>query len=206
MLTCPFFNGGGEGDLILGRGLYLIRQSFIRRVVLPATYVLGGMVISINVYDKRLAYEESIRIPFIVRYPALIDEPGRRASQMILNIDLAPTLLDIVGIGIPSNMQGASLKPILASPGAPGRKSWLYEHFPVFPIPVPGITAVRTQRYKYVEYQNDVRPKELYDLKSDPKEMRNIISTPDGMRLAEELKKELQQLQNKTGYQFNNRG
>jgi len=192
--------------LILGRGLYLIRQSFIRRVVLPATYVLGGMVISINVYDKRLAYEESIRIPFIVRYPALIDEPGRRASQMILNIDLAPTLLDIVGIGIPSNMQGASLKPILASPGAPGRKSWLYEHFPVFPIPVPGITAVRTQRYKYVEYQNDVRPKELYDLKSDPKEMRNIISTPDGMRLAEELKKELQQLQNKTGYQFNNRG
>jgi len=184
----------------------LIRQSFIRRVVLPATYVLGGMVISINVYDKRLAYEESIRIPFIVRYPALIDEPGRRASQMILNIDLAPTLLDIVGIGIPSNMQGASLKPILASPGAPGRKSWLYEHFPVFPIPVPGITAVRTQRYKYVEYQNDVRPKELYDLKSDPKEMRNIISTPDGMRLAEELKKELQQLQNKTGYQFNNRG
>lgn len=192
--------------MILGRGLYLIRQSFIRRVVLPATYVLGGMVISINVYDKRLAYEESIRIPFIVRYPALIDEPGRRASQMILNIDLAPTLLDIVGIGIPSNMQGASLKPILASPGAPGRKSWLYEHFPVFPIPVPGITAVRTQRYKYVEYQNDVRPKELYDLKSDPKEMRNIISTPDGMRLAEELKKELQQLQNKTGYQFNNRG
>lgn len=197
MLTCPFFNGGGEGDLILGRGLYLIRQSFIRRVVLPATYVLGGMVISINVYDKRLAYEESIRIPFIVRYPALIDEPGRRASQMILNIDLAPTLLDIVGIGIPSNMQGASLKPILASPGAPGRKSWLYEHFPVFPIPVPGITAVRTQRYKYVEYQNDVRPKELYDLKSDPKEMRNIISTPDGMRLAEELKKELQPLLSK---------
>jgi N-acetylglucosamine-6-sulfatase len=159
-----------------------------------------------GLYDKRLAYEESIRIPFIVRFPALIKDPGRRAFQMVLNVDLAPTLLDVAGIEIPAHMQGKSLKQILMSPDAPGRKSWLYEYFPVFPIPIPGITAVRTERYKYVEYQNDVRPKELFDLTSDPKEMQNIIGTPAGKRLAEELLQEMNLLRKETGYRFHRRG
>jgi arylsulfatase A-like enzyme len=159
-----------------------------------------------GLYDKRLAYEESIRIPFIVRYPGLIKDPGRRASQMILNIDLAPTILDIAGIRIPSYMQGESFKPILQSADVRGRNSWLYEHFPVFPIPIPGITAIRTKRYKYIEYQNDVRPKELYDLKTDPKEKNNIIDTPDGKRLSEEMKKKKEKLEEETGYEFHNHG
>ena len=159
-----------------------------------------------GLYDKRLAYEESIRIPFIVRYPGLITDPGRRASQMILNIDLAPTLLDIAGIRIPPHMQGESLKPILLSAQAPGRDAWLYEHFPVFPIPIPGITAIRTRRYKFIEYQNDVRPKELYDLRDDPKETNNIIDTPVGKRLSEELREKKENLQKQAGYEFHNRG
>jgi len=70
----------------------------------------------------------------------------------------------------------------------------------------PGITAIRTGRYKYVEYQKDVWPKELFDLKSDPNEMENIIGTPAGRRLAEELRKEMHQLRKETGYQLRNRG
>jgi N-acetylglucosamine-6-sulfatase len=155
-----------------------------------------------GLYDKRLAYEESIRIPFIVRYPGLIKDPGRRASQMILNIDFAPTLLDIVGLDIPPNMQGKSIKPILQSPTAAGRQSWLYEHFPVFPIPIPGITAIRTNRYKYIEYQNDVRPRELFDLKNDPKEKNNIINTEKSKGIVEELKREQERLKKSTGYRF----
>ena len=159
-----------------------------------------------GLYDKRLAYEESIRIPFIVRYPGMVNDPGRRASQMILNIDLAPTLLDIVGVGIPTNMQGLSIKPILQSSTAAGRHSWLYEHFPVFPIPIPGITGIRTERYKYIEYQNNKRPKELFDLKSDPKEKHNIINTAKGQKLEKQLKQELERLKEVTGYRFLSRG
>ncbi len=159
-----------------------------------------------GLYDKRLAYEESIRIPFIVRYPAMIKDPGRRASQMVLNIDLAPTLLDLAGLDIPSNMQGQSLRPILQSPSAAGRQSWLYEHFPVFPIPIPGIAGVRTNRYKYVEYQNDKRPRELFDLSSDPKEKHNLINTGAGQKIEKELKRELERLKKETGYRFLSRG
>ncbi|MBW2412559.1 MAG: sulfatase [Deltaproteobacteria bacterium] len=159
-----------------------------------------------GLYDKRLAYEESIRIPLLVRYPGMIQDPGRRASQMILNIDLAPTILDLAGLSIPGPMQGQSLKPTLQSAGTPGRTSWLYEHFPVFPIPIPGITAVRTDQYKYVEYQNDVRPKELFDLQADPKEKTNIIHTREGRRLIPQLKQELERLKQETGYRFLTRG
>lgn len=147
-----------------------------------------------GLYDKRLAYEESIRIPFIVRYPGLIRDPGRRAPQMVLNIDLAPTLLELAGLATPDIMQGRSLVPVLANPAAPGRTAWLYEHFPVFPIPIPGITAIRTARYKYVEYQNDLRPRELFDLQADPREMTNLMDTPDGAAQADALKQELERL------------
>jgi N-acetylglucosamine-6-sulfatase len=159
-----------------------------------------------GLYDKRLAYEESIRIPLMMRYPKGIKDPGRRARQMVLNIDLAPTVLDLAGVGIPSHMQGRSVKNIVTSTNAPGRKSWLYEHFPVFPIPIPGITAVRTDDHKYIEYQNDVRPKELFDLRNDPREKKNIIETEKGKSLAHTLKTELERLKKQTGYRFFTRG
>jgi N-acetylglucosamine-6-sulfatase len=159
-----------------------------------------------GLYDKRLAYEESIRIPFIVRYPRLIQDPGRRARQMVLNIDLAPTLLELAGIVPPAALQGQSLVPIFETAATPGRTAWLYEHFPVFPIPIPGITAIRTERYKYVEYQKGLRPTELFDLKEDPREKINLIQTPQGANQAETLKRALEQLKIETGYRFHTRG
>ena len=153
-----------------------------------------------GLYDKRLAYEESIRIPFFVRYPGLISDPGRRAQQMALNIDLAPTLLELIGRKIPPGMQGRSLVPILRSKGAPGRKSWLYEHYPVYPIPIPGIAAVRTDTHKYITYQNNIRPPELFDMVSDPKEKHNLIGTPRGKELLPRLKSELEKIKATTGY------
>jgi arylsulfatase A-like enzyme len=159
-----------------------------------------------GLYDKRLAYEESIRIPFIVRYPRLVRDPGRRARQMVLNIDLAPTLLELAGIAPPADMQGHSLVPVLEDPTALSRTAWLYEHFPVFPIPIPGITAIRTERYKYVEYQKGLRPTELFDLKEDPNEKNNLVDTPEGKQQIELLKRELERLKKDTGYRFHTRG
>ena len=153
-----------------------------------------------GLYDKRLAYEESIRIPFFVRYPGLIPDPGRRARQMALNIDLAPTLLELIGRKIPPGMQGRSLVPILRSKDATGRKSWLYEHYPVYPIPIPGIAAVRTDTHKYITYQNNIRPPELFEMVSDSKEKHNLIGTPQGKELLPRLKSELEKIKATTGY------
>jgi len=159
-----------------------------------------------GLYDKRHPYEESIRIPFMARFPAGIRQPGRRAQGLALNIDLAPTLLDILEIPIPEEMQGVSLAPAMRDPGAVTRDSFLYEHFPVFPIPVPGMTAVRTDHHKYIRYHNDVRPAELYDLVADPGEKRNIFSNPESRALLAEMKDALENIKRETGYRYYTRG
>lgn len=143
--------------------------------------------------DKRWPYEESIRIPFIVRYPGLIRDPGRKAEQMVLNIDLAPTLLSVAGVPIPGNMEGESFEPVLLSGEAPGRKAWLYEYFKEFPYNVPEHKAVRTETHIYIDYAGE-RRSELYDLVKDPREMRNLIDSPEGKPLVPELKKMLNDL------------
>jgi arylsulfatase A-like enzyme len=143
--------------------------------------------------DKRWAYEESIRIPFIVRCPWLINDPGRRANQMVLNIDLAPSLLEAAGLPVPENMQGESFVPILKSEASRGRKAWLYEYFKDFPYNVPGINAVRTESHIYIEYAGSKKP-ELFNVMDDPQQKRNIINTDEGLRVLPGLKKALEDL------------
>lgn len=125
---------------------------------------------------------------------------------MALNIDLAPTLLDILGIPVPEEMQGVSLAPVLRDPDAGTRDSFLYEHFPVFPIPVPGMTAVRTDHHKLIRYHNDVRPAEFYDLAKDPGETRNIFGKPEYRALLAEMEAALERIKRETGYQYYTRG
>jgi len=154
-----------------------------------------------GLYDKRNAYEESMRIPLLIRYPKLVGRTGPR-DQMVLNIDLAPTLLEIIGAEIPSFMQGRSMAPFLKNPSLEGRDAFLYEHFPVFPIPIPGITAVRTKDFKYIRYQKGTWRDQLFDLRNDPRELHNIIGTKAGKEALPDLQKRLEQLKEETRYRF----
>jgi arylsulfatase A-like enzyme len=137
--------------------------------------------------DKRWPYEESIRVPFIVHDPRTIKDPGRAESRMVLNIDLAPTLLDLAGLPVPANMEGRSLAPLLAGRDAPWRTAWLYEYAKDFPYRVPRMEGVRTERYKYIEYQGDI-DNQLFDLKTDAREQHNLIAADAGRALLPRLK------------------
>jgi N-acetylglucosamine-6-sulfatase len=141
----------------------------------------------------REPYEESIRIPFIVRCPWLIGDSGSRRSQMVLNTDIAPTLLDIADLPIPVDMEGSSIVPLLQNKEAPGRKAWLLEFWKYYPENTPSYVGVRTETHKYVEYERSRVP-EIYDLAADPKEEHNLYGTAEGAKLLPELKGMLDRL------------
>ena len=138
--------------------------------------------------DKRFPYEEATRIPLIVRYPAKIKNPGRTTGALALSVDMAPTLLDLVGLQVPGTMQGMSLAPILTgNKNLPHRSSVHLEYFKDFPYSVPEWDAVRTDRFLYVEYRNN-KATELFDIQKDPRTLHNIISTPEGSAVLPELR------------------
>jgi N-acetylglucosamine-6-sulfatase len=150
--------------------------------------------------ERRLAYEESIRLPLLVRYPKLI-KPGTVRTEFALNIDLAPTLLSLVGVPVPSTMQGRSLVPLLKGGQPEWRNSFLIELYSdkVFPrISQMGYKAVRNERWKYIHYLELNGMDELYDLKTDPYEMKNLINEPAAQKSLEEMKRELKRLLDET--------
>ncbi len=143
--------------------------------------------------DKNWPYEESIRIPFIVRAPGMSSDSGGSREQMVLNIDLAPTLLDIAGVPIPGEMEGESFLPVLRNRDTAGRKAWLYEYFKDYPYNIPTTYGVRTDRYKLIEYEGRRKPL-LYKIDQDPKEKNNLIGTEEGDKLYPQLKAMLEEL------------
>lgn len=148
--------------------------------------------------DKRSMQEESIRIPFIVRYPKMI-KPGTVIDQMVLNIDLCPTLLDLAGERAPTGVQGTSFKPLMMGRKPAWRDDWYYEYDLEKPYLTPTVRGVRTARWKYVEYPDIQDTAELYDLKTDPGEMHNLISDPEYAGVLAEMKKRLARLKQETG-------
>jgi N-acetylglucosamine-6-sulfatase len=136
----------------------------------------GYMLGEHNLSDKRLAYEESIRIPLFVRYPKWFT-PGSRANTMALNLDVAPTLLEAAGIGAARNLPGISLQKLAS--GEVKRNNFLYQYFfdPITSM-VPPIRAIRTHDYKYITYADFNATNELYDLRNDPIEKNNLIDNP----------------------------
>ena len=145
--------------------------------------------------DKRWAYEESIRDPLLMRYPKLIKR-NSTLDQLVLNIDVAPTILEVAGVAIPSSVQGRSLLPLFKDSKPPWRESFLTEYFQEKSFQrTPTWQAVRTDRWKYIHYPDLEGMDEVYDLKADPYEMRNLIKEPAAplARLKAELDQRLKE-------------
>ncbi|MEY2427507.1 MAG: hypothetical protein QOJ40_392 [Verrucomicrobiota bacterium] len=150
--------------------------------------------------ERRLAYEESIRIPLLMRYPKLI-APNTSLGQLALNIDIAPTLLEIGGVPVPQNMHGRSLVSLLKDRNTPWRDSFLIEYYSdkVFPrVLSMGYQAVRTERWKYIHYLELDGMDELYDLAHDPFELKNVIADPKAGDTLKDLKSEKEKLLHET--------
>ena len=144
-------------------------------------------------FDKRWMYEESFRMPFVIKNPRTID-PGTVSDAMVMNVDFAPTLLDMAGIDVPSEMQGKSFKGVFEGDKENQRKS-VYYHYYEWPIwhKVQPHYGIKTDRYKLMHFYYSMDEWELYDLKTDPNEMNNIYSEASP-ELIEDLKKQLQEL------------
>jgi arylsulfatase A-like enzyme len=126
-----------------------------------------------------------MRIPLIVRWPALGgDARGRLVDELVLNLDLAPTLLELAGVAAPAGLQGRSLRPLLEGVPAPWRSAFFFEYFydgsskkPSWEAPTH--FALRTQDAKLVLYPERPEWTELYDLARDPGETHNLAAAPE---------------------------
>ena len=145
--------------------------------------------------ERRLAYEETIRIPLFIRYPPLI-RAGTEIRAPALTVDHAPTLLALGGVPAPTGLHGRSLVPLLSGAAAPADwpRAFLVEYYSdtVMPrIVKMGYKAVRTDRWKYIRYTELTGMDELYDLATDPYELRNVIADPAAANALAAMKREL---------------
>ncbi len=154
--------------------------------------------------DKRAAYEESMRIPLLLRYPRL-GVRGKSVDEMVLNIDLAPTFLELAGVSVPKEMQGASWVPLLKGNARGWRDAFMFQYLFERNLPAtPAMIAVRTPEAKLIEYPGHTNWTELFDLQADPYEMKNLASDPDHAALLKKLKEELAAQKKKFGDPFEN--
>jgi arylsulfatase A-like enzyme len=147
-----------------------------------------------GLFDKRFMYEESLRMPFLVRWPAAI-KAGRRSDAIALNVDFAPTLLDAAGVRVPADMQGRSLLPVLRGRTPPGWRTSMYYRY--YHDPGDHNTrahyGVRTSTHKLIHFWKKDQW-ELFDLVRDPFELHNLFDQPGQEKLTARLQAELRRL------------
>jgi len=147
-------------------------------------------------FDKRWIYEQSLRMPFIMRYPAKI-KPGTVVKDIITNVDFAPTILGMCGVTPPPQMQGKEyFNTIIGKQEKPLRDA-VYYHYYEFPLwhHVEPHYGLRTDRYKMVHFYYDIDVWELYDLQKDPYELNNVYGQPEYAQIQADLHKRLKELQ-----------
>ena len=151
--------------------------------------------------DKRNAYEESMRVPLVAWGPGVIEQ-GHTVDEMVANLDIAPTMLDIAGLASPEQFEGRSLLDLARGrPVSNWRDELLYEYYWEFNFPsTPTTFALRTDDYKLIQYHGIWDTEELYDMQNDPKEMRNLIGDPRYLPIVASMRQQLfKRLENNRG-------
>lgn len=181
-------------DRNIGRILaYLDATGLAKNTIVIYTSDQGFYMGEHGWFDKRFMYEESLRTPFVIKYPGHI-KPKTVVNDMVVNIDFTPTILEMAQLPIPSDIQGKSFATILTNPTAP--KSWrkaMYYHYYEYPQPhkVPAHFGIRTERYKLIRFYGPFDQWELFDLSTDKAEMHNLYGKQGYESLTLSLKKQL---------------
>lgn len=153
-----------------------------------------------GLYDKRWMYEESLQMPCLISYPDGI-KAGQNLSEITLNIDVAPTILDLAGVKIPDDMEGESMKGLLTADPATAAKWRKDAYYQYFEYPkwhnVQPHYGVRTERYKLIHFYFNIDQWEFYDLEKDPNEINNAIDDPQYADVISQLKGRIGELQKK---------
>ncbi|MFT3846863.1 MAG: sulfatase [Lacibacter sp.] len=145
-------------------------------------------------FDKRFIYDESLKTAFLMRYPG-VTKPGSSVNQIVSNIDWAPTVLDIAGIKPPGEVQGTSVLPLLTDKKVNGWRNAFYYHYYEYPEPhkVSPHFGLRTNDYLLIRFYHGVESWELFDLKKDPNQLRNVYTNKQYTAVLKGLKKRLRE-------------
>lgn len=184
----------------IGQIVELLKQKGLYENTLIAVMGDNGFAFGEHgLIDKRTAYEESMRVPLVMQLPAVF-KPGTKVEQVVANIDIAPTFLELAGLKAPGNMDGKSYLPLLKGATIPWRDSLLYEYYWEYAFPqTPTIHALRGDQYKYINYYGLWDINELYDIKADPLESRNLIFSPEHRKIVDQMREQLFKTMEETG-------
>jgi len=194
-MTKDYYAGLVAVDENIGRVLdHLEKKGILDDTAVLHTSDHGYFLGEWRLFDKRLMHEPSLRVPLMLRYPKRV-HAGTVRDEMVLDIDIAPTLLDIAGVPTPSRMQGMSVLPLASKENPNFRKEWYYEYYE-WPNPekVAPHRGIRTGQYKLIRYVMDPTEGELYDLKADPGERTNLYGKPEHAALQAHLNQRLESL------------
>ncbi len=204
-----FLRSGAAIDENIGRILdYLDKEGLRENTIVIYTADQGYFMGEHGLFDKRMMYEESIRMPFVICYPPEI-EPGSVNQDIILNTDFAPLMLDYANLEVPEFMQGASFRRNLQGETSAGWRDAFYYRYWMHETHRPAHFGIRTQQYKLIYFYgqplrgDNKEPTdptwEFYDLQADPKELNNLYNDQEYQEEIARLKQEMMQLKQQVG-------
>ena len=181
-------------DRNIGRTLdYLDKNKLTENTIVVYLSDQGFFMGEHGWFDKRFMYEESFRTPMAMRYPGVI-KPGTKSSDLVLNLDIAPTILDAASISVPRDFQGESILPLFKEKNVNRRDAIFYHYYENGEHSVSPHFGVSTKRYKLIRFYKRIEGWELYDLHKDPSEMKNVFGLKGYEKITGEMRTKLDEL------------